>query len=134
MLTQRPGSARGRVRRLAAGLGMSEAALGRELRVSYAKVAEFQKRGVVHFHAIIRLDGADDPIRAALRDLRRLARKIRDLRFRNGALDYALPEVHCDLDAQGNPVGFSKRGSTEAYGEGGEGRAPPPSNGTWPRP
>ena len=47
-------------RRLAAGLGMSEAALGRELRVSYAKVAEFQKRGVVHFHAIIRLDGADE--------------------------------------------------------------------------
>ncbi len=47
-------------RRLAAGLGMSEAALGRTMRVSYAKVAEFQKRGVVHFHAIIRLDGADD--------------------------------------------------------------------------
>ena len=47
-------------RRLAAGLGMSEAAFGRELRVSYAKVAEFQKRGIVHFHAIIRLDGAGD--------------------------------------------------------------------------
>ena len=39
---------------------MSEAAFGRELRVSYAKVAEFQKRGIVHFHAIIRLDGAGD--------------------------------------------------------------------------
>ena len=47
-------------RRLANGLGMSEAAFGRELRVSYAKVAEFQKRGIVHFHAIIRLDGAGD--------------------------------------------------------------------------
>ena len=47
-------------RRLAAGLGMSEAAFGRQLRVSYAKVAEFQKRGIVHFHAIIRLDGAGD--------------------------------------------------------------------------
>src|SRR6478752_2027781 len=47
-------------RRLAAGLGLSEAAFGRELRVSYAKVAEFQKRGIVHFHAIIRLDGAGD--------------------------------------------------------------------------
>ena len=75
--------------------------------LSYEKVQAFFDSG--------RLDGADDPIRAALRDLRRLARKIRDLRFRNGALDYALPEVHCDLDAQGNPVGFSKRGSTEAY-------------------
>ena len=47
-------------RRLAAGLGMSEAAMGRTLRVSYAKVAEFQRRGVVHFHGIIRLDGAGD--------------------------------------------------------------------------
>ncbi|ACV77050.1 replication initiator [Nakamurella multipartita] len=47
-------------RRLAAGLGMSEAAFGRQLRLSYAKVAEFQKRGIVHFHAIIRLDGTGD--------------------------------------------------------------------------
>ncbi|MGS0684611.1 replication initiator [Nakamurella sp. GG22] len=47
-------------RRLAAGLGMSEAALGRTLRVSYAKVAEFQRRGVVHFHGIVRIDGAGE--------------------------------------------------------------------------
>ena len=39
---------------------MSEAALGRTLRVSYAKVAEFQRRGVVHFHGIVRIDGAGD--------------------------------------------------------------------------
>ncbi len=26
-------------------------------RVSFAKVAEYQKRGAVHFHAVIRLDG-----------------------------------------------------------------------------
>lgn len=47
-------------RRLAAQLGMSEATLHRKLRVSYAKVAEFQRRGVVHFHGIIRIDGAGD--------------------------------------------------------------------------
>jgi hypothetical protein len=29
------------------------------IRVSYGKVAEMQRRGVVHFHAIIRLDGVD---------------------------------------------------------------------------
>jgi hypothetical protein len=29
--------------------------------VSYGKVAEFQKRGAVHFHAVIRLDGPDGP-------------------------------------------------------------------------
>jgi hypothetical protein len=29
------------------------------LRISYGKVAEMQRRGVVHFHAVIRLDGRD---------------------------------------------------------------------------
>lgn len=29
--------------------------------MSYGKVAEFQKRGAVHFHAVIRLDGPDGP-------------------------------------------------------------------------
>lgn len=32
---------------------------GVRLRASYTKVAEFQARGVVHFHALIRLDGVD---------------------------------------------------------------------------
>jgi hypothetical protein len=27
------------------------------VRVQFAKVAEFQRRGIVHFHALIRLDG-----------------------------------------------------------------------------
>jgi Replication initiator protein, pSAM2 len=30
-----------------------------KVRLSYAKVAEFQARGLVHFHALIRLDGFD---------------------------------------------------------------------------
>ena len=30
-------------------------------RLSYAKVAEYQRRGLVHFHAVIRLDGPDGP-------------------------------------------------------------------------
>jgi hypothetical protein len=30
------------------------------VRISFAKVAEYQKRGAVHFHAIIRLDAATD--------------------------------------------------------------------------
>ena len=62
-----------------------------------------------------RLDGAADDILLALRNLRKLAKKIRALRFEHGALDFALPETHCDLDAEGNPVGFTKRTSTEAY-------------------
>jgi hypothetical protein len=41
-------------------VGLDEAELRRLVRVSYAKVAEFQRRGAVHFHAVIRLDGATD--------------------------------------------------------------------------
>jgi hypothetical protein len=40
--------------------GLSEGELRRLVRVSFAKVAEYQKRGAVHFHAIIRLDAATD--------------------------------------------------------------------------
>ena len=35
--------------------------LAAQVRVSYAKVAEYQRRGVVHFHAVIRLDGPAGP-------------------------------------------------------------------------
>jgi hypothetical protein len=45
-------------RSLARQVGVGEAGLRRLVRVSYAKVAEFQKRGAVHFHAVIRLDAA----------------------------------------------------------------------------
>ncbi|MEV5408629.1 replication initiator [Thermopolyspora sp. NPDC052614] len=46
---------------LARTLGISRAELRRRLRVSYAKVAEYQARGLVHFHAVIRLDGPKGP-------------------------------------------------------------------------
>jgi hypothetical protein len=39
---------------------MSERAWRQRVRVAFAKVAEFKARGLVHFHAIIRLDGAED--------------------------------------------------------------------------
>jgi hypothetical protein len=45
-------------RELAALVGISERQLRREVTVSYVKVAEYQKRGVVHFHLLIRLDAA----------------------------------------------------------------------------
>jgi hypothetical protein len=43
-------------RTLAKAAGTSEAELRRLVRISFAKVAEYQKRGAVHFHAVIRLD------------------------------------------------------------------------------
>jgi hypothetical protein len=45
-------------RALAQLAGVSEAELRRLVRVSFAKVAEYQQRGAVHFHAVIRLDAA----------------------------------------------------------------------------
>ena len=46
-------------RALARLAGVSRSELAKVVRVSYVKVAEFQRRGQVHYHAIIRLDGLD---------------------------------------------------------------------------
>ncbi|MFF3466522.1 replication initiator protein RepSA [Streptomyces sp. NPDC002619] len=48
-------------REIAARAGLTQRELADACRVSYGKVAEFQKRGAVHFHAVIRLDGPDGP-------------------------------------------------------------------------
>ncbi|TWD14198.1 hypothetical protein FB570_115111 [Streptomyces sp. T12] len=48
-------------REIAARAGITQTALREECRVSFGKVAEFQKRGAVHFHAVVRLDGPDGP-------------------------------------------------------------------------
>jgi hypothetical protein len=45
-------------RALAQLAGLTEADLRGLVRVSFAKVAEYQRRGAVHFHAVIRLDAA----------------------------------------------------------------------------
>ena len=46
-------------RRLATELELSRSACAKVLRLEHCKVAEFQRRGLVHFHAVIRADGAD---------------------------------------------------------------------------
>lgn len=49
-------------RELAALVGVSESTAKRQVRLSYVKVAEWQRRGLIHFHAAIRLDAhTDDP-------------------------------------------------------------------------
>ncbi|WP_370069522.1 replication initiator protein RepSA [Streptacidiphilus sp. MAP5-3] len=47
------------VREIAQRAGLSRSRLKDVARVSYAKVAEYQKRGAVHFHAVIRIDGPE---------------------------------------------------------------------------
>jgi hypothetical protein len=51
-------------RTLAAMTAMTQARLRELVRVSYAKVAEYQRRGLVHLHAVIRLDRAMPKYRA----------------------------------------------------------------------
>ncbi|KAA6218799.1 replication initiation protein [Streptomyces filamentosus] len=48
-------------REIAARAGLTQKAAREQSRVSFGKVAEYQKRGAVHFHAVIRFDGADGP-------------------------------------------------------------------------
>ncbi|MFK0289147.1 replication initiator [Streptomyces sp. NPDC090442] len=46
---------------LAARTGRTRTGLRRAVRISYAKVAEYQRRAAVHVHAVVRLDGASGP-------------------------------------------------------------------------
>ncbi|MEU1079859.1 replication initiator [Streptomyces sp. NPDC005908] len=46
-------------REVAKRAGLTQRAFRDHARVSFAKVAEYQKRGAIHFHAVIRLDGPE---------------------------------------------------------------------------
>jgi hypothetical protein len=48
-------------REIARTVGLFRGEFGEIARLSYAKVAEYQWRGLVHFHAVIRLDGPEGP-------------------------------------------------------------------------
>ncbi|HVV09224.1 replication initiator [Amycolatopsis sp.] len=48
-------------RELAKRAGIRAREFGEVARISYGKVAEYQRRGLVHFHAIMRLDGPEGP-------------------------------------------------------------------------
>ncbi|MER5619946.1 replication initiator [Streptosporangium sp. NPDC002544] len=48
-------------RRVARNAGLTLRELREQLTISFAKVAEYQRRGVVHFHAVIRVDGPEGP-------------------------------------------------------------------------
>jgi hypothetical protein len=48
-------------REIARRAGLTQKDAREQSRVSFGKVAEYQKRGAVHFHAVIRFDGPDGP-------------------------------------------------------------------------
>ncbi|GAA0614269.1 replication initiator protein RepSA [Kutzneria viridogrisea] len=49
-------------RRLAQAAGITVREFRGHARLSYAKVAEYQRRGLVHFHAMVRVDGPGGPV------------------------------------------------------------------------
>ncbi len=48
-------------RNLATSAGIAQSKFAEHARLSFAKVAEYQQRGAVHFHSVIRLDGPSGP-------------------------------------------------------------------------
>ncbi|MET9449135.1 replication initiator [Streptomyces cinerochromogenes] len=48
-------------RRLASSVGLVQSRFARHARLSFARVAEYQKRAAVHVHAVVRLDGPTGP-------------------------------------------------------------------------
>ncbi|WP_435253465.1 replication initiator protein RepSA [Streptomyces tendae] len=48
-------------REIAKRAGLTQKAAREQSRVAFGKVAEYQKRGAVHFHAVVRFDGPDGP-------------------------------------------------------------------------
>jgi hypothetical protein len=56
-------------RHLASLAGISRSALARRARLSFVKVIEYQRRGVVHVHAVVRLDGPEGPCSRAPEEL-----------------------------------------------------------------
>ncbi|MEU6367319.1 replication initiator [Streptomyces sp. NPDC046931] len=48
-------------RRLASSVGLVQSRFAQHARLSFARVAEYQKRAAVHVHAVIRLDGPNGP-------------------------------------------------------------------------
>lgn len=78
-------------RTLARHAGLTNKAFAAQVRVSYAKVAEYQRRGVVHLHAVIRLDGPDGPATPPP--------PWADLDLLTAAIDQAADAVHVDTPA-----------------------------------
>ncbi|MFG2195681.1 replication initiator protein RepSA [Streptomyces sp. NPDC048639] len=48
-------------REIASRAGLTQKAAREQSRLSFGKVAEYQRRGAVHFHAVIRFDGPEGP-------------------------------------------------------------------------
>jgi hypothetical protein len=80
-------------RKLAKHAGITQKALREQVRVSYVKVAEYQHRGLVHLHTLIRLD-------KRMPDYRADETRPPDRRFTSELLEHALRETVRDVKVQ----------------------------------
>ena len=80
-------------RKLAKHAGMTQKALREQVRVSYVKVSEYQHRGLVHLHAVIRLD-------KRIPDYRSGELRPPDRRFTSELLEFALRATVEDVKVQ----------------------------------
>jgi hypothetical protein len=94
-------------RKLAQQTAMTQARLREHVRVAYVKVAEYQRRGLVHLHAVIRLDRAMPKYRAD--ELRPP-----DERFTTGLLEQAIRET---VDVVSAPLPDELGGGRVRWGE-----------------
>ena len=61
------------------------------------------------------VEGVASEIRDRVLALARLARKLRKGRMREHALAFNMPEIRCELDENGDVIGFTKKEAMEAY-------------------
>ncbi len=91
-------------RALAQALGVAERKLGKVASLQYAKVGEYQARGLVHFHALVRLDGPDGPGSPAPLDGQHLAEILRQAA---PGVEFTAPPV--DGDDTARVLGWGKQ-------------------------
>jgi hypothetical protein len=93
-------------RKLARRLGIAQKKLRKLVRAAYVKVAEYQRRGLVHVHAVIRLD-------RAMPAYRRDQIQPPDRRFTVELLEHALRAAAADVRA---PLPYELGAGTVAWG------------------
>jgi hypothetical protein len=104
-------------RELARQAGMTQKAARELVRLGYVKVAEFQRRGVVHFHLLWRLDGRceDDGLIAPPSEF--------DAQLLVDAITAALPKATVPAEAEGaDPYGWGAQHEVRALDLGGDPR------------
>ena len=97
------------LRRLVAKqLGVPATRLDEVATVQYAKVAEYQRRGAIHFHALVRLDGPKTPDGFAPAPVRIDANQLADL-IRQAAMSVRLTVAGVDVDDPARVLAFGRQ-------------------------